>query len=471
MALIRLSSAGPAAFLRGLSRILASHTLFDTTMLITNARLVNEGRISEGDLRIKDQRIDKIAPSISAHAGEPVFDAAGRLLLPGMIDAHVHFREPGMEHKADFESESAAAVAGGVTAVMDMPNNNPPAVTRTGLAAKYERAKGRMRTNYAFYFGATNDNLAEIEALQPGETCGLKIFMGCSTGNLHVDDPQALDTIFARCPTLIATHCEDTPMIEANAATARARYGEDVPFREHPNIRSVEACYRSTQLAVGLAKKHGAQLHVPHLTTARELEFFKPGPVAGKQLTTEACVHHLFLDASRYDELGAKMKCNPAIKSAADRTALVQAVCEGRVDTIATDHAPHTRAEKARSYFKAPSGLPLIQHAVLILFELIERGELELATVVERACHAPAIRFKVADRGFLREGYYADLALVNPGAQTRVSPDNIRYKCGWSPFEGHTFPARVDATWVNGQLAWCDGELSGGAGGQRLDLS
>ncbi|HEU0197620.1 MAG TPA: amidohydrolase family protein, partial [Nevskiaceae bacterium] len=263
-------------------------------------------------------------------------------------------------------------------------------------------------------------------------------------------------------------HCEDTPMIERNAAAARAKYGEDVPFSEHPNIRSTEACYISTKLAVRQAKKHGAQLHVPHLSTARELEFFAPGPVAGKRITTEACVHHLFLDASSYDRLGAKMKCNPAIKTAKDREALVRAVREGRIDTIATDHAPHTREEKAQSYFKAPSGLPLVQHALPILFELADRGELGVTTIVERACHAPAIRFGVAERGFLREGYFADLTLVDPKATTTVSRDNILYKCGWSPFEDDTFPVRIDATWVNGQLAWRDGALQGGPAGQRL---
>lgn len=440
----------------------------EIVVLITNARLVNEGRITEGDLLIRGERIEKIAPRIAAPAGVPVLDAAGRYLMPGMIDCHVHFRDPGLTAKGDLASESAAAVVGGVTSIMDMPNTQPPAITRAVLADKYRIAAGRTRTNYAFYFGAANDNLAEIEALQPGEACALKIFMGCSTGNLHVDDLDALDQIFARCPVLVVTHCEDTPMIDRNAAAARAKYGEAVPFSEHPNIRSTEACYISTKLAVGLAKKHGTQLHVPHLSTAREMEFFEPGPLAGKPITGEACVHHLFLDDSRYADLGSLIKCNPAIKTAADRAALMEAVREGRVDVIATDHAPHTAEEKAQTYFKAPSGLPLVQHAVLMLFDLATRGEISVTTLVQRAAHAPAVRFRVAERGFLREGYFADLTLVDPKAETTVTPESLYYKCGWSPLKGHRFPARIDATWVNGRLAWRDGELQDGIFGQRL---
>lgn len=437
-------------------------------MLITNARLINEGRITEGDLLIVGERIEKIAPNITAPAGVPVLDAGGRFLMPGMIDCHVHFRDPGLTHKGDLASESAAAVAGGVTSIMDMPNTKPPTLTRQALAEKYRIAEGRVRGNYAFYLGASNDNLAEIEALQPGEACALKIFMGCSTGNMHVDDLDALDAIFARCPVLVVTHCEDTPTIERNAAAARARYGEDVPFAEHPNIRSTEACYVSTKLAVGLAKKHGTRLHVPHLSTAREMEFFEPGPLAGKQISGEACVHHLFFDDTRYADLGSLIKCNPAIKTAADRAALVEAVREGRIDIVATDHAPHTAEEKAQSYFKAPSGLPLVQHALLILFELASRGELSVATIVQRTAHAPALRYRVAERGFLREGYYADLTLVDPKAETVVTPESLFYKCDWSPFTGHTFPARIDATWVNGRLAWRDGRLGEAVLGQRL---
>jgi len=437
-------------------------------MLITNAVLVNEGRRYTADLLIRGERIEKIAPQITAPANTEVIDAKGRLLLPGMIDDQVHFREPGLTHKGDLATESAAAVAGGITSFMDMPNVNPQTITRAALAAKYQLAAGRAYANYAFYMGTTNDNLAELEALQKGEACAIKIFMGASTGNMLVDDPVILEKIFERAPTLIVTHCEDTPLIKINEDAAREKYGDNVPFSEHPYIRSAEACWKSTELAVGLAKRHGTRLHVLHLTTARELEFFQPGPIAGKQITVEACVHHLYFDESRYADLGAKLKCNPAVKTRNDREALIAAVTEGRIDIIATDHAPHTREEKNASYFKAPSGLPLVQHALLALLELVEHGELSLETVVQRACHAPAQRFGVLDRGFLREGAYADLVLIDPDAETVVTPESLRSKCAWSPFDGHSFGSRIDATWVNGQLVYRDGTLRAQALGQRL---
>jgi dihydroorotase len=439
-------------------------------MLITNAILVNEGRRFEADLLIRGERIEKIAPKITAPAGVEVVDARGRLLLPGLVDDQVHFREPGLTHKGDLATESAAAVAGGVTSFFDMPNVNPQTITREALAAKYGIAAGRTHANYAFYMGTTNDNLAELEALQVGEAPAIKIFMGASTGNMLVDNPETLDKIFARAPLPVVTHCEDTPMIKLNEDAARAKYGEDVPFAEHPNIRSAEACYKSTTLAVGLARKHGTRLHVLHLTTAKELEFFTAGPVENKQITVEACVHHLYFEASRYADLGSYLKCNPAVKFESDRRALIQAVADGRIDIIATDHAPHTKEEKAGSYFKAPSGLPLVQHSLLALLELVSKGELTLETVVERACHAAAKRFGIVDRGFLREGGYADLVLVDPNAKTLVTPESIRYKCGWSTFTGHTFGARVDATWVNGQRVYQDGQLQAQALGQRLQF-
>lgn len=437
-------------------------------MLITNAVLVNEGRRYTADVLIRGERIEKIAQQITAPANTEVLDAKGRLLLPGMIDDQVHFREPGLTHKGDLATESAAAVAGGITSFMDMPNVNPQTITRAALAAKYQLAAGRAYANYAFYMGTTNDNLAELEALQKGEACAIKIFMGASTGNMLVDDPVVLEKIFERAPTLIVTHCEDTPLIKINEDAAREKYGDNVPFSEHPYIRSAEACWKSTELAVGLAKRHGTRLHVLHLTTARELEFFQPGPIAGKQITVEACVHHLYFDESRYADLGAKLKCNPAVKTRNDREALIAAVTAGRIDIIATDHAPHTREEKNGSYFKAPSGLPLVQHALLALLELVEHGELSLETVVQRACHAPAQRFGVVDRGFLREGAYADLVLIDPDAETVVTPESLRSKCAWSPFDGHSFGSRIDATWINGQLVYRDGTLRAQALGQRL---
>lgn len=430
--------------------------------------MVNEQCITEGDLLITGERIAKISRSIKAPPGVPVLEAAGRLLLPGMIDDQVHFREPGLTHKGSWITESAAAVAGGISSVMDMPNVNPPTTTRSALAGKYREAAGKMHTNYAFYLGATNDNLSEIEALKPGEACALKVFMGASTGQMLVDDQVALEHIFERCPALVVTHCEDTPTIKRNEAEARAKFGEEVPFSEHPTIRSVEACYKSTELAVRLARKHGTNLHVLHLSTARELEFFHSGPLQEKRITVEACVHHLYLDDARYVDLGSLIKCNPAVKTAKDREALVAAVREGRIDIVATDHAPHTLEEKKQKYFSAPSGLPLVQHALLILFELANRGELSLTTVVERTAHAPALRYGVIDRGFLREGYFADLTLIDPKAFTRVDPASLLYKCQWSPFVGQTFPARVDATWVNGQVVWDGKRLCSDTAGQRL---
>ena len=439
-------------------------------MLISQAKIVNEGRTVEADVLIHKGRIEKIAPFIAAPPKAKVVDARGKLLLPGMIDDQVHFREPGFPDKGDIATESAAAVAGGITSFMDMPNTNPQTVTREALKAKYDAAHGRARANYSFYFGATNDNLAEIESLEAGDACGVKVFMGASTGNMLVDNPDTLDKIFARCPLMIATHCEDTPTIKANEAAARAKYGDAVPLSEHPHIRSAEACYKSSVLAVGLAKKHGARLHVLHLTTAKELELFEPGPVAGKKITAEACVHQLFLNDGDYAKLGNRIKCNPAIKTEADRKALVGALKDGRIALIATDHAPHTAEEKARPYLTAPSGLPLVQHALLIVLELVARKELDLHTAVMRTSHAVAERFGIKDRGYIREGYWADLTLVDPKTDTEVTRESLLYKCGWSPFEGRTFSHRIEATWVSGELAYADGKVAPKAHGKKLEL-
>jgi dihydroorotase len=440
-------------------------------MLISQARIVNEGKAYAADVLIHKGRIEKIAPFIAAPPRTKVLDARGKLLLPGMIDDQVHFREPGFPDKGDIATESAAAVAGGITSFMDMPNTNPQTVTREALKAKYDAAHGRARANYAFYFGATNDNVAEIEALKPNDACGVKIFMGASTGNMLVDNPETLDRIFARCPLLIATHCEDTPTIKANEAAARAKYGDDVPLTEHPNIRSVEACYKSSTLAVELAKKHDANLHVLHLTTAKELELFAPGPVAGKKITAEACVHHLFFNDTHYKKLGNRIKCNPAVKSESDRKALVAALKDGRIALIATDHAPHTADEKAKPYLQAPSGLPLVQHALLIVLELVARGELDLHTAVAKTSHDVAQRFGIRDRGYIREGLWADLVLVDPKGQTEVTRESLLYKCGWSAFEGQTFTHRIDATWVSGELAYENGQLHGKPHGRRLEFA
>lgn len=437
-------------------------------MLITNARLVNEGRIFEADLLIEGERIARIAPAIPCPAGHEVFDARGRLLIPGMIDDQVHFREPGHPHKGNLASESAAAVAGGITSVMDMPNNNPTITTRERLAEKYRMAEGRMFTNYAFYFGAANDNAEEVARLEPNEACAVKVFMGASTGNMLVDDPGTLSAIFARSRLMVVTHCEDTPMILANEAAARERWGEEVPIEEHPRIRSEAACYASTELATRLAREHGARLHVLHLTTAKELTFFAAGPVEGKRITVEACVHHLYFDESHYASRGTLIKCNPAIKTAEDRKALIAAVEAGIIDVVATDHAPHTLEEKRRSYFRAPSGLPLVQHALPMLFTLVARGELSLTTLVDRTSHNVARLFGVQERGYLREGYFADLTLVDPEARVEVRRADVRYHCGWSPLEGDTLNGRIDATWVNGQLVFKDGDIHPNPRGQRL---
>jgi dihydroorotase len=437
-------------------------------MLISQAKVVNEGKVIDADVLIKGQHIQKIAPFIAAPPRTKVLDAKGKLLLPGVIDDQVHFRDPGFPHKGDIASESAAAVAGGTTSFMDMPNTDPKTVTRELLKAKYASAEKRAYANFAFYFGATNDNIEEIKRLSHGEACGVKVFMGASTGNMLVDDPATLENIFRHCPLLVATHCEDTPTIKALEEQARAKYGEDVPPAEHANIRPVEACFKSSEMAVGLARKHGANLHVLHLTTARELDLFKPGD---PRVTAEACVHHLFLNETAYRKIGHRAKCNPSIKTEADRQALVQGVKDGRITLIATDHAPHTAEEKANSYFKAPSGLPVIQHSLLMMLELVSRGELDLKTVVHRMCHAPAQRFGVKDRGYVREGAYADLVLVDPKTPTVVTKESLLYRCGWSPFEGSEFSHSIAFTWVNGEPAWDGKAVVHKAHGKRIEFA
>jgi dihydroorotase len=440
-------------------------------LVIKEARLVNEGEISEADLRIRNGRIAEIGAGLTLGEGEAVLDAAGQYLLPGMIDDQVHFREPGLTHKGDMATESAAAVAGGITSFMDMPNVDPLTTDREALAAKYALARGRASGNYAFYLGATNDNISELRAVTPAECCGIKCFMGASTGDMLVDDPQALELMFRDAPVLVVTHCEDTPTIEANAKAALEKYGDDVPLSEHPAIRSAEACYKSSSLATGLAKQHDARLHVLHLTTAREMALFTPGPVAGKRITAEVCVHHLFFDESRYDDLGTRIKCNPAIKTAQDREALIAAVAEDRIDVIATDHAPHTLEEKSGSYFQSAAGLPLVQHALLTLLEHCHDHRLSLETVVRKTSHAPAELFGISDRGFLREGYWADLVLVDLDHATEASDATALAKCGWTPFDGYRFRSRIATTIVNGVIAWRDGKLTGAKPGARLDCN
>ena len=441
-----------------------------TNLLITNARLINEGEIRDADVLISGDRIEKIGSGIAADEGVDVIDADGSYLIPGMIDDQVHFREPGLTHKGDLATESAAAAAGGITSFMDMPNVNPQTTTREALAAKYSIAVDRCTANYGFYFGATNHNIDEIRRLQVDEACGIKAFMGASTGDMLVDDPDVLDAIFAQAPIMVVTHCEHSPTIWENEAAARQQFGEDVPMTEHPNIRSANACLTSSSFAIELAKRHDALLHVLHLTTAIEMDLFSAAHRSEKRITAEVCVHHLWFDESRYEDLGTRIKCNPAIKTAADRKALLAAVNDGRIDIIATDHAPHTADEKANRYFKAPAGLPLVQHALQSLFDLARKDNVPHELIVERACHAPADIFGVRERGYVREGYFADLVIVDPRRPYRVDSANVLYKCGWSPFEGHEFSASIDTTIINGTIAFRDGELTGAVAGRRLEF-
>ncbi|GLQ90332.1 dihydroorotase [Dyella flagellata] len=439
-----------------------------TDWLIKNAELVNEGRRWHADLRVKHGRIDAISDSLNARPGEPVIDATGLWLLPGMIDDQVHFREPGLTHKADIAHESRACAAGGITSFMEMPNTKPPALDRDSLEAKYARAAETSATNYAFYLGASNDNLQAIRALDPKAAPGIKVFMGASTGNMLVDNPDTLDGIFREAPTPIITHCEDTPMIDALHAKAREQYGENIPAREHPLIRSREACIKSTRLAIALARKHGTRLHVLHISTADELALFQPGPIKGKQITAETCVHFLHFSDADYEQLGFLIKCNPAIKTAADREAIIKAVAESRIDVLATDHAPHLLEEKAQAYDKAPSGLPLVQFALQAALQRVTEGKLTLERVVEAVSHAPATLFSVHERGFLREGYAADLVLVDPRKPHSVRREEVLSKCGWSPFEGHTFQHSIAATFVNGQHVWDGLRVDESVRGERL---
>ena len=440
--------------------------------LITNARLVNEGRVFDADLRIENGRIARIESGLAARDGEQVVDAAGRWLLPGMIDDQVHFREPGLTQKGDIATESAAAVAGGLTTFMDMPNTNPPTLNADALQAKYDSAAGRARANYGFYMGASNDNLEHIRRLDPKTAPGIKVFMGASTGNMLVDNPQTLDAIFRDAPTPIITHCEDTPMIDALMKQYQAQYGDTLSAEQHPDIRSRQACLKSSELAVSLARRHGTRLHVLHISTADELALFERGPLiradgSRKQITAETCIHFLRFDRTDYARLGNLIKCNPAIKDVADREALTAALVEDIIDVLATDHAPHTWEEKQKPYAQAPSGLPLVQYALTAALELVHEGKLDIARVVQKFAHAPAQLFDVAERGFLREGYFADLVLVEDKPFT-VKREDVLSKCGWSPFEGTTFQSRIASTWINGQLAWDGTQIVGAANGQRL---
>lgn len=439
--------------------------------LITNALLVSDGRSFHADLRIRDGRIVRIERSLTATDDETVVDASGLWLLPGMIDSQVHFREPGLTHKGDLTSESRAAIAGGITSYMEMPNTRPPAVTIETLEAKYTRAAEVSAANYGFYLGATNDNLGEIRKLDPTRVPGLKVFMGASTGNMLVDNPETLDAIFREAPCTLITHCEDTPIIDANVAEARLRYGDDIPVELHPELRSREACIKSTRLAIELAQRHGSSLHVLHISSADELALFEPGPIEHKRITAETCVHFLHFDSRDYLRRGNFIKCNPAIKHAADREAIVRALAEGRLDVLATDHAPHTLKEKSQHYAAAPSGLPLVQHALQCALERVFDGDFPITTLVERFAHAAAKRYRIQDRGFLREGGFADLVLVDPNRVQQVRREDTLSRCGWSPFEGETFRSSIHSTFVNGRRVWHNGGFDQTPRAMRLEFA
>lgn len=438
-----------------------------SSVLIRNARLVNEGREFDGDLLVSNGRIVKIARSIEGENAKVEIDAKGRWLLPGMIDDQVHFREPGAPAKGSLHTESRAAVAGGITSFMDMPNTNPATLDLDALADKKCRAAISSVANYGFHFGVSRDNLDTIAALNPCEVAGVKVFMGASTGNMLVDDPHILERLFAEVPTILLAHCEHTPSIDANAANLRELFGERIPPAAHPLIRNAEACYRSSSLAVDLAKRHGTRLHVLHLTTARELALFEDKPLAQKRITAEVCLHHLLFDDRDYPSLGNLIMCNPAIKTQADRDALREALNSNRLDVIGSDHAPHTWEEKQRPYAQAPSGLPLVQHALPALMELVADGVLPITTLVAKTSHRVADLFAIPDRGYLREGYWADLVLLEP--QTlEVDRQPILSQCGWTPFAGRSFRHRVSTTIVSGQIAWQEGRVNESCRGLAL---
>jgi len=440
--------------------------------LIKNAQIVNEGRIFRGAVLIDGELIAKvfegeIIPDGISN-GTKVIDANGKYLIPGVIDDQVHFREPGMTHKGEIATESRAAVAGGVTSYMEMPNTNPQAVTQQLLEQKYERAAKISAANYSFYMGATNDNLEEVLKTNGDEVCGIKVFMGSSTGNMLVDNENILSEIFRNTKLLVATHCEDEPTIIRNTAIYREKYGEHVPISAHPKIRSAEACFKSTSKAIELASKFGTRLHVLHLSTADEMKLFDSGPVDKKHITAEVCIPHLWFDERDYIKYGTRIKWNPAIKSVTDKAALWEALLIDKIDVVATDHAPHTLQEKTNTYFKAPSGGPLVQHSLTAMLEMSKKGLITVEKVVEKMCHAPANLFRIDRRGYIREGYYADIILVDKAQPWVVSPENILYKCGWSPFEGTEFSHRVTHTFVNGELVYADGKVIDGKIGKRL---
>jgi len=439
--------------------------------LITNANIVNEGKIFKGNILIDGQLISKISEQPISEKADQTIDASGKYLFPGCIDDQVHFREPGLTHKGEIYTESKAAVAGGITSFMEMPNTNPQTLTQQLLEEKYQLASQKSLANYSFFMGASNDNIDEVLKTNGKNVCGIKIFMGSSTGNMLVDKREVLEKVFSQSKLLIATHCEDEETVRKNAALYKQEYGEFVPIECHPLIRSAEACYKSSSLAVELAKKYNTRLHILHISTAKELSLFdSKTPLKNKRITAEACIHHLWFSDTEYHTKGNFIKWNPAVKTAADRDAILQGVLDNKIDIIATDHAPHTLEEKKQTYFKAPSGGPLVQHALTAMLELHKRGKISLEKIAEKMSHAVADCFQIEKRGYIREGYFADLVLVDLNSPWKVEPSNILYKCGWSPFEGETFSSKVTHTFVSGHLAYNEGAFNESQKGMRLEF-
>ncbi|MFM6947506.1 MAG: dihydroorotase [Aquirufa sp.] len=440
-----------------------------STYLLKNGQIVNEGKIIQADLRIYNGRIDRIDSSIQARGDEKIIDLNGKHIFPGMIDDQVHFREPGLTHKATIASEARAAVAGGVTSFMEMPNTVPNALTQELLADKYAIASRSSLANYSFFMGAGNDNLEEVLRTSKTDVCGIKIFMGSSTGNMLVDNIATLESIFCKSDMLIATHCEDEPTVKARTELFKNQYPENAPAYIHPLIRNEEACFLSSQKAIDLAKKCGARLHILHISTEEELALFDHTiPSKDKKITSEVCVHHLWFDASEYDSLGNLIKCNPAIKDARHKNALRKALLSGHLDIIATDHAPHTWEEKQQGYWKSPSGLPLVQHPMLMMIELSKEGVLPLEKIAEKTAHTVADIFQIESRGYIREGYWADLAIIDLEKPHQVNKSNLQYQCAWSPLEGHTFGSSIEHTFVSGHLAYSQGQFDNSQLGKRL---
>lgn len=439
------------------------------TYLIKGGQVINEGQSDHLDILIKNGRIDKTDSSIEPKSSYVEISAEDRIILPGAIDDQVHFREPGLTHKADIFTDSRAAVAGGVTTYMEMPNVVPQTVTQELLEQKYQLGAQKSLANFSFFMGTTNDNLEEILKIDPKNVCGIKIFMGSSTGNMLVDDEKVLESVFANAPTLIATHCEDEQTIKDNMQEYEEKYGDEIPFEHHPLIRSEQACYLSSSYATGLAKKHNTRLHILHISTGKETHLFSNAmPLKEKRITSEACIHHLWFSDEDYSKKGAFIKWNPAVKTAVDREQIWEALLDNRIDVVATDHAPHALDEKQNPYTKAPSGGPLVQHSVVAMLDFYHEGRISLERIAEKMSHAPAECFQIAERGFIREGYYADLVIANLNDPWTVSKDNIRYKCGWSPFEGHQFKSSIDKVFVSGHLAYADGQLHEDVLGERI---